>query len=147
MIKMKYYGRISDYKKSDSLANRLLSLFDSTNNKLDKSSVLLQLGSNAMEISNFDTSFFYLKEAKLINESIGYDYGIAESNRLIGSLYSYLNDFQMAAEFLYKALEVFEKNENRNEVQKVYYELGWIYYSRELYKKAEEYLRDRKSVV
>jgi len=141
MIKMKYYGRISEFKKSDSLANVLLTFFDSTNNKLDKSSVLLQLGSNAMEVSNFDTSFYFLKEAKKINESVGYGYGIAETNRLMGSLYSYLNDFQSAAELLYRALGIFEQNQNRNEVQKIYYELGWIYYSRELYKKAEEYLR------
>lgn len=147
LLKIKYFNHISDFGKSDSIAKQLLIFYDSTDNLLDKSVVLLQLGENAMQVGKYDSSLFYLMKSAAIQSDINYDFGKAETNRLLGSLYSYLSKYDSATSYLFKALKTYDKNKTQNEAQKIYFELGWIYYSRGIYDKAATYLNQAIAIA
>lgn len=140
LLKSKYLAIVAQYEKSDSISYKLLTHFDSIGEAVSKAEAYLRLGHNAMAVSQYDTSYYYLNEASELQKKENYAFGIAEVNLSLGGLYSYLGEYQIASDYLFEALKTFQANNNRNEMQKVYYELGWIYYARNIYDKALDYL-------
>ncbi|MBK6264821.1 HAMP domain-containing histidine kinase [Marivirga sp. S37H4] len=139
-LKGKYYSQTADYTKSDSIIKYLIPFYQSSGDLMDEGKAYLILAENAMSISNYDESMQYLIMARKLYERLSYQFGIATTKMMTGSLYSYLSDYNEAFTYLFEALEYFEENENLNEIQKIYYELGWILHLENLNDRARNYL-------
>ena len=135
-----YYSQISQYSTADSIYENLLIHYSSINNKMDQAETLKLLAKNKMELSKYKLSTNYLLQARTIYDSLNYTHGIAQINLFTGSLFSWMGRYNEASEYLFKALEQFNKNENINDLQITYYELGWVYFSTDLTQKAKKYL-------
>jgi signal transduction histidine kinase/tetratricopeptide (TPR) repeat protein len=139
-LKGRYYYMTAQYEESDSIYTQLLTTYQGENNKMDIAETYLLLAQNAMEVSRFDKSSDFLIKSQAIYDSLAYEYGQANINLYTGTLLSWMGKYQDASEYIYKSLEVFKENNNRNEEMKAYYELGWIFYSMKMVERSKRYL-------
>jgi tetratricopeptide (TPR) repeat protein len=100
-----------------------------------------------MEVSRYKQSSNLLIQSQAIYDSLNYKYGIANVNLHTGTLLSWMQKYNEASNFIFKALKVFEENDNLDEIQMAYYELGWIFYSLKLEERAKKYLNQSLGIA
>lgn len=146
-LKGQYFDMIAHYSISDSIFKELLSYYKESTNNMAIAEMYQLLASNAMQESRFQESSDYLIKSQALYDSLGYKYGQAKIDLSTGMLLSWMGKYNDASEYLFKSLQVFEKNKNRNQVMIAYYELGWVFASMQMEDRAKKYLSQALAIA
>lgn len=121
------YGQLKDFKKANiSLKEALNTLraFKQNNIHSDEFErreyfAILNLAVSELDLGSFDTALDYNREALNIAEVKSNEIWIAYSCNNIGEIYISLKDLKQARMYLFRALELYEKNNMISEVKKL----------------------------
>jgi len=96
---------------------------------------------------NPQSAIYAALESLEISETIGYDQGIATANKILGSIYLLLGDYEIALEYLLTSLELNSQFENKPEIGSVMNMIASLHVLQENYDRAIEYFSQAKSLV
>ena len=96
---------------------------------------------------NPQSAIYAALESLEISETIGYDQGIATANKILGSIYLLLGDYEIALEYLLTSLELNSQFENKPEIGSVMNMIASLHVLQENYDRAIEYFCQAKSLV
>lgn len=94
---------------------------------------------HALKYKDIKRMHVLVREAMQLSDSIHYSLGQAESWRQFAIYYRAVGLYTQATESLYKALEIFEKINNKNGVANIYNTLGNIYAMQKEHQQSYEY--------
>lgn len=96
---------------------------------------------------NPQSAIYAALESLDISETIGYEQGVATANKILGSIYLLLGDYEIALEYLITALELNSELENRPEVGSVMNMIASLHVLQENYDRAIDYYTEAKMMM
>lgn len=96
---------------------------------------------------NPQSAIYAALESLEISETIDYDQGIATANKILGSIYLLLGDYEIALEYLLTSLDLNRQFENKPEIGSVMNMIASLHVLQENYDRAIEYYSRAKSLV
>jgi len=107
----------------------------------------LQILADTERNENPQSAIYAALESLEISETIGYDQGIATANKILGSIYLLLGDYEIALEYLLTSLERNRQLENQPEVGSVMNMIASLHVLQENYDRAIEYYSQARSMM
>ena len=96
---------------------------------------------------NPQSAIYAALESLEISEAIGYDQGIATANKILGSIYLLLGDYDVSLDYLLNALERNSELGNRPEVGSVMNTIASLHVLQENYDRAIDYYTEAKAMM
>ena len=118
-----------DYDLSLKITRKALNVFKKYDKKLYISMAYLQLGINDISQMKLDSAQLYLEKSKKIKEEIKDNEGLGYVYNSLGIIQDYSSNYPEAAELYIKALDIFNKTDNKGEASNTYNNLSIIQYN------------------
>ncbi len=115
------------YGKAIKLLDKSKSIYKYSGDSISMARVFLEIGKIYTGYGSFDSASINLKHGLSLYERAKYSYGIAKAQYLLGTLYYEMGKGDLAVEFYYKALKIFEEQSNLKEIAESYADLAWLY--------------------
>lgn len=96
---------------------------------------------------NPQSAIYAARESLEISEIIGYEQGIATANKILGSIYLLLGDYEIALEYLLTSLELNNQLENQPEIGSVMNMIASLHVLQENYERAIEYYTETRTMM
>jgi signal transduction histidine kinase len=96
---------------------------------------------------NPQSAIYAALESLEISETIDYQQGIATSNKILGSIYLLLGDYEISLDYLLKALELNSDLDNRPEIGIVMNMIASLHVLQENYDRAIEYYTETRAMM
>lgn len=119
----------------DSLKTILKTQRDDTN----KVYTLNRLSENLKIFGNYDSSLSYAEKGEILAEKIGFEEGVAESFKIIGTIYYAQGNFYGDFKYQLKSFALYQKLGNKQGMAFTLTNLGLVYWKQGNYSKALEY--------
>ena len=123
-----YFGR-SDYKRSTDAYYMAYSVFEKEKDSFLMAKMLNSIGINNMYISDYPMAITKFLSATKIYDKIGFTNGIEYANVInnIGLVYNRLGKYDEALKYYEKALDIFQKIDNRQQIASALNNIGNVY--------------------
>lgn len=123
-------------------ADQALLLGEQTNNRKGKVDALIQKGRMLMQLLEYNKAFESFESAIKLADKDNMLNEIAIANGVIGIIYAELGDFDNSAKYNFRALELFEKVGNKQEIGVTLGNIAADMLSQKNYKKALDYMNE-----
>ncbi|QSE96320.1 tetratricopeptide repeat protein [Fulvivirga lutea] len=143
LLKAEYERLTGNYANAKEYLEANISTHKASGDSLNMAATLVKLAKVKSVNGNYDNALLDLTEAERLYKASGYDYGRGLCYYQLGGLYSELGQIDLSVEYYFKALEIFQDQNNKKELAETYYELAWMYFnqdeakSRSLLRRAE----------
>jgi len=107
----------------------------------------LQILADTERNENPQSAIYAALQSLEISETIGYEQGVATSNKILGSIYLLLGDYEIALEYLLISLELNKEFENQPEIGSVMNMIASLHVLQKNYDRAIEYYSQAKLMM
>ena len=137
----------SDPDRSLQYAEFALKLSNEQQDDKGKLAALINIAEIYWSKTDLKNAMYYANQAKELSIDLDYRSEYAETNYIIGKIYTDLGEYDKSSELAFEALNIFEKENNKKGQGKILNSIGYIYYEQENYDKALEYYSQSLEVV
>ena len=134
-------------ENADVFANRALQIAQQTNYAKGEINAMLKLSNYYYRSSNYKKAMELVQKAREMSEDMSYNKELAESYRLIGSIFNELDDFDNSSQYFFKSLNLFEKLDDKEGISQSTGDIGKAFYGQHDYKKALHYFDKSLSIA
>jgi len=140
LVLSRYYEATGSYDSATLLINDAIDIYRKTSDHLSEAQAIMQLGVLKLTQGIVKSSQILLDSSLHMYEKLKYPFGVAETKRNLAEFYSSIAENDRATHFYFEALEIFEEQNNLNEIAKIYNSLAWIYQAQGSYSSAFDFI-------
>lgn len=140
LVLSRYYEATGSYDTATQLIHDAIDIYRRTSDHLSEAQAIMQLGVLKLTQGIVKSSQVLLDSSLHMYEKLEYPFGVAETKRNLAEFFSSIAENDRATHFYFEALEIFEEQNNLNEIAKIYNSLAWIYQAQGSYSSAFDFI-------